>query len=118
MRKWLGRNDQLYILSLNQELNTMLVEPFNQKLQCKNLFRWQTISTHYVKIVVNLFHTNVSFLYPRKRQKTRRFLTFSGGTEMEQCCEIAKILQEAPVTFLRHLEQVFYHELFRKDTTI
>ena len=49
----------------------------------------------------NLFNTNVPFLYPLKRQKTRAFVTFSGDTEMGHWCKTVA------VSFLADFEQVF-----------
>ena len=37
---------------------------------------------------INPFQLNVPFLYPRKRQKTIGFLTFSEGIEMEHLAKM------------------------------
>ena len=103
MREWLGRNGQLHILS--QDLNNMLVELFNHKLQYKKLT--VEMVNHLNPICKNcylfiyLFHANVLFLHPKKRQKTRSFLTFSRSIGMEQCCKLTKILQEVPKIFFK-----------------
>ena len=43
---------------------------------------WESLLLLYRKAHLNPFQSSVTFLYPWKRQKTKRFLTFLEGIEM------------------------------------
>ena len=62
---------------------------------------------------LNPFDATVSFLYPLKLQKTRGFLKFSGGVEIEDWREIIKISSVIQKYFFKIWLTEEFQKIFR-----
>ena len=81
-----------FISLCNSKLMKNSVKPLRKLLNMLNLIFLNFGNSTFVSSDELLVHfsATIPFYTPWKRQKTKRFLTFSGGIEMEQCAKMAK----------------------------
>ena len=84
----LGQKPIKYKIHSINELSLCIVQRRMRLLFSSSTTQELTLLHSFTVFMFHPFHVNVQFYTPQKSQKTSGFLTFSGGIEMEDWCEM------------------------------